>query len=387
MKKLATVLSVAISIILLFIPVTSLFLLAILGNLKTSFLIPVAAIVLIVLIGFVAFSISNKKFFKKSIISLGTLILVSLGIIFFEMFYKFNYIPSITFNQHTSYYGKYIPFSDNNNLTNLDEEASLKFSKDDSLPIVDGATALFPIYGSFVQTVYPQIEDIEKYIKFSTTIGAYENLIKGESDIIFVAQPSSQQIEMAKAAGVELNLYPIGYEAFIFVVNSKNPVSDLTLQQVKDIYTGRTTNWKELGGKNLIIRPFQRDANSGSQTAFLKVMGDEPNLLPAETHEVQGMDGLINVVSDYENHKNAIGYSFRYFVQNMNKDIDIKVLSLNGVAPTKETIRNKTYPITDNFYAITVDGRETPETKEFINWIISEQGQKLIEDVGYVSLQ
>lgn len=387
MKKLATVLSVAISIILLFIPVTSLFLLAILGNLKTSFLIPVAAIVLIVLIGFVAFSISNKKFFKKSIISLGALILVSLGIIFFEMFYKFNYIPSITFNQHTSYYGKYIPFSDNNNLTNLDEEASLKFSKDDSLPIVDGATALFPIYGSFVQTVYPQIEDIEKYIKFSTTIGAYENLIKGESDIIFVAQPSSQQIEMAKAAGVELNLYPIGYEAFIFVVNSKNPVSDLTLQQVKDIYTGRTTNWKELGGKNLIIRPFQRDANSGSQTAFLKVMGDEPNLLPAETHEVQGMDGLINVVSDYENHKNAIGYSFRYFVQNMNKDIDIKILSLNGVAPTKETIRNKTYPITDNFYAITVDGRETPETKEFINWIISEQGQKLIEDVGYVSLQ
>lgn len=387
MKKLSTVIACIIAAIILVIPTFVTWFLVSMSGIKTSYLVFVIGVSILALIGFITFSISNKTFFKKSIISLGALILIFFGIMFFEGFYKFAYRPSITFDQHMNYSGKYIPFSDNNSLSKLDEESILKFSKDDSLPIVDGATALFPIYGSFVQTVYPQIEDIEKYIKFGTTIGAYENLIKGESDIIFAAQPSNQQIDMAKAAGVELNLYPIGYEAFIFVVNSKNPVSDLTLQQVKDIYTGRTTNWKELGGKNLIIRPFQRDANSGSQTAFLKVMGDDPNLLPAETHEVQGMGGLINVVSDYENHKNAIGYSFRYFVQNMNKDIDIKVLSLNGIAPTKETIRNKTYPITDNFYAVTVDGRETPETKEFINWILSEQGQKLIEDVGYVSLQ
>ncbi len=387
MKKLSTIIACMIAAIILVIPTFVTWFLVSMSGIKTSYLVFVIGVSILALIGFITFSISNKKFFKKSIISLVALIFIFAGIIFSEGVYKFNYIPSITFNQNTSHYGKYVPFSNNNNLTKLDKEASLKFSKDDALPIVDGATALFPIYGSFVQAVYPQIDDINKYIKFDTTIGAYENLIKGESDIIFVAQPSNQQIDMAKAAGVELNLYPIGYEAFVFVVNSKNPVSNLTLQQIKDIYTGRTTNWKNLGGKNLNIRPFQRDANSGSQTAFLKVMKDEPNLLPAETHEVQGMMGLINVVSDYQNHKNAIGYSFRYFVQNMNKDIDIKVLSLNGVEPTKETIRNKTYPITDNFYAVTIKDRETPETKEFINWILSEQGQKLIEDVGYVSIQ
>lgn len=387
MKKLSTIIACMIAAIILVIPTFVTWFLVSMSGIKTSYLVFAIGVSILALGGFITFSISNKKFFKKSIISLVALIFIFAGIIFSEGVYKFNYIPSITFNQNTSYYGRYVPFSNNNNLTKLDKEASLKFSKDDSLPIVDGATALFPIYGSFVQAVYPQIDDINKYIKFDTTIGAYENLIKGESDIIFVAQPSNQQIDMAKAAGVELNLYPIGYEAFVFVVNSKNPVSNLTLQQIKDIYTGRTTNWKNLGGKNLNIRPFQRDANSGSQTAFLKVMKDEPNLLPAETHEVQGMMGLINVVSDYQNHKNAIGYSFRYFVQNMNKDIDIKVLSLNGVEPTKETIRNKTYPITDNFYAVTIKDRETPETKEFINWILSEQGQKLIEDVGYVSIQ
>lgn len=115
-------------------------------------------------------------------------------------------------------------------------------------------------------------------------------------------------------------------------------------------------------------------------------MGKKIDLLPPETHKVSGMDGLIDVVSDYQNHDNAIGYSFRYYVEKMKNNKNIKMLKLNGIAPTLENIRNKTYPIADNFYAITIKGRESEETKKFINWILSEQGQELIEKVGYVAL-
>lgn len=158
------------------------------------------------------------------------------------------------------------------------------------------------------------------------------------------------------------------------------------MAQIKDIYTGKITNWKDVGGKNQAIRPFQRDTNSGSQTAFLAVMGKDADLLPPETHQVSGMDGLIDVVSDYQNHSNAIGYSFRYYVESMDKNINIKILKLNGIEPNRENIRNRTYPITDNFYAITLKGKESANTKKFINWILSEQGQAIIEKVGYVPL-
>ena len=116
-------------------------------------------------------------------------------------------------------------------------------------------------------------------------------------------------------------------------------------------------------------------------------MGKDVELLAPKTHKVSGMDGLVDVVSDYENHNNAIGYSFRYYIESMEKNVNIKILKLNGIEATRENIRSKTYPITDNFYAITIKGRETENTRKLINWILSDQGQELIEKVGYVPLE
>lgn len=386
MKRIPTIIAVIISILLLLIPVFCLWILAAFSDLESSFLVPIVGVLLVVLIGLVTFSISNKKWLKKSIILLSVIILSLFGAMEGENLYKHKYIPSISVSNNIGWYGKYMPFTNSKELSHLDKESSLHFSKDDKFPVVDGATALLPIYCSFVEAVYPSDCEIKSFVKYNTTIGAYENLIEGKTDIIFVAQPSEDQIESAKKAGIEFNMYPIGYEAFVFLVNKNNSVDGLTLQQVKDIYTGKITNWKSVGGKNRLIRPFQRDSNSGSQTAFLAVMGKEIDLLPPETHKVSGMDGLIDVVSDYQNHDNAIGYSFRYYVEKMKNNKNIKMLKLNGIAPTLENIRNKTYPITDNFYAITIKGRESEETKKFINWILSEQGQELIEKVGYVAL-
>mgnify|MGYP003320048161 FL=1 len=267
-----------------------------------------------------------------------------------------------------------------------DSAPSLQFASGENLPVVDGATALVPVYCSVVENVYPRDISPGDFVLFDTTKGAYEELTAGNADVIFVAQPSKEQIEKAAEAGITFNLYPIGYEAFVFLVNSKNPVESLSVQQIKGIYTGKITGWQELGGKNQSIRPFQRDADSGSQTAFVSIMGADEELLPPETHQVTGMEGLFDVVSDYENHSNAIGYSFRYYVENMKHSENVKMLKINGVAPTKENICNHSYPFTDNFYAVTVQGRETENTRRLVEWVCGAQGQELIEKVGYVPL-
>ena len=387
MKKTITIIVTCVAFLLLCVPTFVFWVIAAFCDLQSSFLVIVLGLLLIALIGTITLCIENKYFFKLPVILISAAILISIGVIEGENYYKHTYIPSITVGQSEPYSYRYMPFEKSENLAHLDGESDLKFSKDDELPVVDGATALFPVYCSFVEAVYPSDCDIEKVVQFNKTTDAYKALIDGEDDIIFVAQPSNEQRAMAQEAGVEFNMYPIGYEAFVFIVNQKNPIDSLDLQQIKDIYTGKITNWKELGGKDQIIRPFQRDTNSGSQTAFIKVMGKDVELLPPEIHQVSGMDGLVDVVSDYQNHSNAIGYSFRYYIESMKKNQNIKILKLNGIEATRENIRNKKYPITDNFYAITIKGRETENTRKLINWIISAQGQELIEKVGYVPLE
>ncbi|MFD2879322.1 PstS family phosphate ABC transporter substrate-binding protein [Paenibacillus rhizoplanae] len=104
----------------------------------------------------------------------------------------------------------------------------------------------------------------------TSTSEAYKRLIAGNADIIFAAAPSLAQTKQAKLAGRELKLTPIGREAFAFFVNKRNPVDSLSIDQIKDIYSGTVTNWKEVGGKKASIRAFQREENSGSQTKLQK---------------------------------------------------------------------------------------------------------------------
>ncbi len=370
----------------LFLPVLALWLVAAMSGLKLHLLIPLAGIMLVVLASYIAFGIENNLLNKKNVFCLSFAAVFMACSVLAERYYRFTYIPSITLTQHNAYHRQYLPFRDSPYLMHTDSAPSLQFASGETLPVVDGATALVPVYCSVVENVYPRDITPGDFVLFGTTKGAYEELTAGNADVIFVAQPSKEQIEKAAEAGITFNLYPIGYEAFVFLVNSKNPVESLSVQQIKGIYTGKITGWQELGGKNQSIRPFQRDADSGSQTAFVSIMGADAELLPPETHQVTGMEGLVDVVSDYENHSNAIGYSFRYYVENMKHSENVKMLKINGVAPTKENICNHSYPFTDNFYAVTVQGRETENTRRLVEWVCGAQGQELIEKVGYVPL-
>lgn len=296
-----------------------------------------------------------------------------------------KYIESIpTVSSEVNIY-EYMPFEENSKVATLDEEATLKLS--DPLPVMDGATALYPLYSAIAQAVYPkkQYDPYDSEVMVNTTPEAYENLINGKVDLIFVNEPSKNQLQLAKIKGVELKLTPIGKEAFVFFVNQKNEVDGLALQQIKDIYSGKITNWKEVGGKDEPIRAYQRPEDSGSQTALESLMGDTPIMDPPKENVASGMGDIIQEVAQYRNFENAIGYTFRYYSQEMVGNKEIKLLSVDGVPPTKETIRSGEYPITGEFYIVTA-GTDNPNVKKLIDWVLSPQGQKLIEQVGYVPI-
>lgn len=297
---------------------------------------------------------------------------------------------------------QYEPFSEGTKAVSLEEQSTLRFHREDLLRL-DGATALYPVYAGFVQAVYPQGEyplydnnTSEGYgsVTCSGTVNAYERLITGRTDLIFAAAPSQEQLEMARRAAKELHLTPIGREAFVFFVNSRNPVEGLTVEQIQGIYTGQITNWNQVGGKNQPIRPFQRLENSGSQSALLRLMDGLPLIEPEKEDRVGGMGGIIQQVASYRNYKNSIGFSFRFYASEMAANDQIRLLALDGVFPTKESIRDGSYPISDSFFAITAapigapDPRESnPKLNAFLDWILSEQGQQIVEDSGYVSIR
>ncbi|WP_379129005.1 PstS family phosphate ABC transporter substrate-binding protein [Paenibacillus sp. sgz500958] len=282
----------------------------------------------------------------------------------------------------------YTAFKSGSKVAVLAEPSSYRITGE--LPRLDGATALYPLYSAFVQAVYPAGE--YNYYEFkdskvvcSTTSEAYKKLIRGQTDIIFAAAPSKAQKELAELNGVELKLTPIGREAFVFFVNARNPVTGLTTTQIKDIYSGKITNWKSVGGKKDNIRAFQRREDSGSQTMLEKLMGDIPLMTPPQEDIADAMSGMITLTSSYRNYKNALGYSFLYYATEMNASGDIALLDIDGVKPGKDSIRSGEYPFAAEFYAVTA-GSSNPNVQPFLDWMISSQGQELVEKTGYTSL-
>ena len=280
----------------------------------------------------------------------------------------------------------YASFQTNTKAAILDEPATLKI--EDDLPRLDGATALYPLYSAFAQAVYPK-KDYHLYdseVACNNTIYSYQSLVNKKVDIIFVAPPSTDQLNRAGEAGVELTFTPIGKEAFVFFVNARNPVENLTTEQLQAIYSGKIKNWKEVGGKNKSIRVFQRNENSGSQTAFLNFMKGQKIMEPEQEDVITEMSGIISQAADYTNYGNAIGFSFRFYAQEMVNNNDIRLLKINGVYPDLETIGNGSYPLASSFYAVTLTESTQANVPKLLDWIISAQGQSLVRKTGYCPL-
>ena len=300
-----------------------------------------------------------------------------------------GYLETITMKESFDY-RTYRPFTTDSLVVKADEPAALRFEDVGSVPRMDGATALYPVYAAFAKATYPENttpEEAAELVCCTTTTYAYRKIVNGECDIIFVAGPSEEQEAYAAEKGVELIYTPIGREAFVFFVHPDNPITGLTVQEIRSIYAGETTRWDQLGVKGLgRILAFQRDKGSGSQTAIQRfVMGDTPLMTPDKETYIGDMGGIVERVSSYKNHRNAIGFSFRFYCTALMRDLDVKLLTVNGVFPTVENIENGTYPLASYFYAVTRSDADQ-NTLALLEWICGPQGQALVEKTGYTPL-
>ena len=260
----------------------------------------------------------------------------------------------------------------------------------ETYPKIDCSTVTIPLAETLMATVTNQtIEAVRPYVLCNKTHQAYLNLIENRTDLIFVTSPSAEELTHAEYLKVELEVIPIVSEAFIFLVNKDNPINSFTIEQVQKIYSGEITNWKDLGGDDVVIRAMQRPINSGSQTGFLGlVMKDVTVMNPPVDWVTAEMGALIDMVAHYDNKPDAIGYSYYYYVTDMVVNPDVKLLMIDGVYPNPSTIANGKYPIQTNYYAVFRKSElETSNVRVLVNYILTDEGQDLMEYAGYVKLK
>ncbi len=260
-----------------------------------------------------------------------------------------------------------------------------KVFSEENYPKIDGSTATLPLAEAFkANFTGTDIKDVK--VTHSKTHNSYVNLINGDTDLILVTYPSEDEKKLAKEKNVELEIVPIVKEAFVFFVNKENTVDNLTLEQVQDIYSGKIKNWKDVGGENQKIIAYQRPENSGSQTGMMELVMKGKKMIDPVTETIaQSMADIVDVISDYNNGKNAIGYSYYYYATTMYSSDKMKLLSIDGTAPTYDNIKTGLYGIQTAYYAvIRKDEPEDSEARKLLDLMKSERGQNVAKEAGYV---
>lgn len=322
----------------------------------------------------------RKKFFRIWLIPAAVFFIalgIHYGMVQYDKSITVNTSPNINFRE-------YLPFEEESKIVKHKSET---LNLTENLPRIDGAAALFPVYSAFVHATYPETTKLHNGVfEYNNTPGGYQLLAERKTDIFIGVYPSEEQKAYAEENGTTFRYTPIGSEGFVFFVHKDNPIDSLTSRQVRGIYSGEITNWKQVGGRDEKIAAFQRNEGSGSQSMLQRFMGDTPIMEAPTEMRNDLMSGIIEQVSNYRSKSNSIGFSFRYYVEGIIKNPDIKMLSVDGAAPTAENIKNGTYPIVTPIYAVTYEEQENENVGKLLAWVLSEEGQRIIEETGYVGL-
>lgn len=268
------------------------------------------------------------------------------------------------------------------------------FLTEDDLPRMDGSTACIPLIAQIMaDTTGMDLETAQSVVTVNTTANAWYNFAMYNddtygTDLLIVYEAPEDVKEEIAAANVTLEQKAIGRDALVFIVNEDNPVQSLTLQQLRDIYAGRITNWKDVGGNDMEIVAFQRRTDSGSQTLFQKLLIQDGDLMEAPTELAPtSMGGLVDSLAAYNNSANAIGFSVYYYIDQMYSQPGLRLLAVEGVTPSNETIADQSYPLCNEFYAvIRPDDTDSP-ARQIYEWLSTDAGIACIEKSGYVAVK
>ena len=263
-----------------------------------------------------------------------------------------------------------------------------EFTKE-SLPRIDGSTATIPYSEGIVRELLGlSPEEAQSFVHHNTTHYAYENLLEGKCDVIFVTPPSEEEYKMLEESGKSYGIVKVLNDAFVFLANVQNPIDDIASEDIRKIYRGEIKNWSEIGGADSEIIPYQRPDNSGSQTLMYKLCVPKNEIMPAPTElKPAEMGDLVDAVSNYESGKAALGYSVYYYASGMYTDAGSKLIAVDGVYPTNETIKDGSYPFVDGYYAIYLGDGESNGVKTLIDYLLSDGGRIIAESSGYVPIK
>ncbi len=266
-------------------------------------------------------------------------------------------------------------------------ENAFQFTRE-TFPRLDGSTSMVPLAEAVASVLLGEDrESVTDLCQFNRTTQSFRNLAMGECDLLLAGEPNAAVFTEMEEQGFAYEIETIAMDGLVFLVNENNPVDSLTTDQIRDIYTGKITNWSQVGGSDAEIIPFQRNEGAGSQALMKKlVMGDTPLAEPPEEYMASSMGELMSVVKSYDNSANAIGYSVYYYANDMQMAQGLKLLKVDGVEPSRETIRSGEYPHRNAYYCvIPASAAEDSPNRILFDWLMSEDGQKLIDLEGYVA--
>ena len=246
-------------------------------------------------------------------------------------------------------------------------------SQDSNKVTVSGSTSVGPVVEVLGEDFSAKNEGISVEVQQIGSSAGIKNAIEGTSQIGMASRDLKDE---EKASGLKET--QIAIDGIAVITNKNNEVKDLTLEQVKDIYTGQITNWKEVGGKDAPIVVVSREDGSGTRDGFQENVGFESEEL---TKDAQISDGSGNIKSIVEGNENSIGYiSFGYV------DDKVNALTIDGVELTVENVKDNKYAIARPFLLVNKEDKISEEGTKFIEFILSEEGQKIVEDKGFISI-
>jgi phosphate transport system substrate-binding protein len=230
-------------------------------------------------------------------------------------------------------------------------------------------------------------------IKTSQTHNAIINLIDNKTDIIISARKMSEdEKSYAKSVGISLIETAIALDALVFIANKQNSINSLTVKQVQDIYLGNITNWSEVNGADEVIKPFIRNANSGSQEMMKEIVMDNAGMPDWEIGYTDDeiISTMAMVYTELAMYQNGICFSPHYYkeyiIRNTTVGADfVKSIAINEIYSNANTIKNKTYPfIADVYVSIRSDLDPNTMAYKMYEWLQTEAGKEIIKESGYV---
>lgn len=262
---------------------------------------------------------------------------------------------------------------------------------DAEIPILDGSTSTYNITQNIYWQYYINSQNHPDFPKaHSKTSNSYKRLIDGEVEMIFVPDPSDEVKSYAEEKGVTLKYIPIANEALIFFTDKNNHADNITTEQLHNIYVNNSIkNWSEIGGSDAELVPFCRNLDSGSHAQMEKFIldGKDLNEEIRKEHTSWIMSSILTEVDAFNREnagKYAMGYSLYYYYfnnQTVLGPVNLKLMSINGVAPTDDTIANGEYPYTTNYYAVIRD-EENPKVDAFAELLQGDFGREIMAMSG-----